>query len=429
MTLSSVVGLRGNPGQTNYAASKAGLIGLTKALARELGSRGVRVNCIAPGYITTELTDVLSEDLRGELLKATPLARLGDPEDIARAVRFLVSDDAAFITGAVPAGRRRDGHVAMARRVVITGLGAVNAIGGSVPEVEAGLRAGRPGGGPITLFDTRDSPVTIACEVKGFDPTAVMDKKTARRTDRFCQLAVAAAKEAVAHARLEIEPEADRIGASIATGIGGLDTLLTAHKHLFEKGIERFSPFWVPALIPNMGAAFVSMELGTRGPLTAECTACSASAMSLGDAMLYIRNGMADVMLAGGSEAAVTPMGVGGFHGMRALSMRNDDPEGASRPFDATRDGLVIGEGAGVVVLEELEHARARGATILGGAQRLRPLVRRAARHGARPHAARTRRARSPWPWPPRGASRPTSTTSTRTARRRRWATPPRRVC
>ena len=158
----------------------------------------------------------------------------------------------------------------MARRVVITGLGAVNAIGGSVPEVEAGLRAGRPGGGPITLFDASESPVTIACEVKGFDPTAVMDKKTARRTDRFCQLAVAAAKEAVAHARLEIEPEADRIGASIATGIGGLDTLHDgAPSTCSTKGIERFSPFWVPALIPNMGAAFVSMELGTRGPLTA----------------------------------------------------------------------------------------------------------------------------------------------------------------
>jgi len=253
----------------------------------------------------------------------------------------------------------------MARRVVITGLGAVNAIGKGVPEVEEGLRAGRPGGGPITLFDASESPVRIACEVKDFDPTVAMDKKTARRTDRFCQLAVAAAREAVDHARLEIEPEADRIGAAIATGIGGLGTLQTAHEHLFTKGIERFSPFWVPALIPNMGAAFVSMELGTRGPLSAQCTACAASAMTLGDALLYIRAGMADVMLAGGSEAAVTPMGVGGFHGMRAMSTRNDDPEGASRPFDATRDGLVIGEAAAVLVLEELEHARARGATIL----------------------------------------------------------------
>jgi 3-oxoacyl-[acyl-carrier-protein] synthase II len=251
------------------------------------------------------------------------------------------------------------------RRVVITGLGAVNAIGNNLPEVEAGLRAGRPGGGPITLFDVSDSPVRIACEVKDFDPTIALDRKTARRTDRFCQLAVAAAREAVAHAGLEIEPEAERIGAAIATGIGGLDTLLTAHAHLFQKGIERFSPFWVPALIPNMAAAFVSMELGTRGPLTAECTACAASNMALGDALLYIRSGMADVMLAGGSEATVTPMAVGGFHGMRALSLRNDDPAGASRPFDATRDGLVIGEGSAVVVLEELEHARARGAAIL----------------------------------------------------------------
>jgi 3-oxoacyl-[acyl-carrier-protein] synthase II len=253
----------------------------------------------------------------------------------------------------------------VARRVVITGLGAVNAIGRNVREVEAGLREGRPGGGPITRFDVSDSPVRIACEVKDFDPTIAMDRKTVRRTDRFAHLAVAAAREAVDHARLEIEPEADRIGAAIATGIGGLDTLLVAHQHLLEKGIERFSPFWVPALIPNMGAAFVSMELGTRGPLTSECTACAASSMSLGDALLYIRAGMADVMLAGGSEAAVTPMGVGGFHGMRALSQRNDDPEGASRPFDATRDGLVIGEAGAVVVLEELEHAKARGATIL----------------------------------------------------------------
>jgi 3-oxoacyl-[acyl-carrier-protein] synthase II len=180
---------------------------------------------------------------------------------------------------------------------VITGLGAVNAIGKGVPEVEVALRAGRPGGGPITLFDASESPVKIAAEVKDFDPTIAMDKKTARRTDRFCQLAVAAAREAVDHASLDIEPEADRIGAAIATGIGGLGTLQTAHEHLFTKGIERFSPFWVPALIPNMGAAFVSMELGTRGPLSAQCTACAASAMTLGDALLYIRSGMADVMV------------------------------------------------------------------------------------------------------------------------------------
>ncbi len=251
------------------------------------------------------------------------------------------------------------------RRVVITGIGAVNAVGTGVPDFVQGLREGRPGGAPITQFDASSSPVKIACEVKNFDPTLYLEKKTARRTDRYSHFAVAAAREAVAHARLEIAPEADRIGTSIGSGIGGLNTLYTAHEHLFAKGIDRFSPFWVPALIPNMGAAYVSIELGTRGPLVASCTACAASSMAVGDAVMYIRQGMADVMLAGGAEAAVTPMGIGGFHGMRAMSTRNDDPAGASRPFDLSRDGLVIGEGGAVLVLEELEHALARGASIL----------------------------------------------------------------
>jgi 3-oxoacyl-[acyl-carrier-protein] synthase II len=252
------------------------------------------------------------------------------------------------------------------RRVVVTGIGAVNALGLNVEEFADGLRAGRSGGAPISRFDASDAPVRIACEVKGFDPTTVLDRKTARRTDRYAHLAVAAAREAIDDAKLEIAAEADRIGASIGSGIGGLETLYTAHEHIFTKHtLDRFSPFWVPALIPNMGAAFVSIELGTRGPLVASCTACAASAMAVGDAVMYIRHGMADVMLAGGSEAAVTPMGVGGFAGMRALSTRNDDPAAASRPFDVGRDGLVIGEGAAVLVLEELAHAKARGARIL----------------------------------------------------------------
>jgi 3-oxoacyl-[acyl-carrier-protein] synthase II len=251
------------------------------------------------------------------------------------------------------------------RRVVVTGIGAVNAVGIGVPDFLDGLREGRPGGGPITQFDATSSPVKIACEVKGFDPTTVLDKKTARRTDRYCHFALFAAREAVQQAQLDIEAEADRIGTSIGSGIGGLNTLYVAHEHIFEKGIDRFSPFWVPALIPNMGAAYVSIELGTRGPLVASCTACAASSMAVGDAVMYIRNGMADVMLAGGAEAAVTPMGIGGFHGMRAMSTRNDDPAGASRPFDLDRDGLVIGEGGACLVLEELEHAQARGVEIL----------------------------------------------------------------
>ena len=251
------------------------------------------------------------------------------------------------------------------RRVVITGMGTVNAVGVDLDSFAEGLREGRPGGAPLTLVgDATGWPVTFACEAKGFDASQYLDRKTARRMDRFVHFAVAAARQAVEDAGLEIEPESDRIGTSIGSGIGGLGTLEVSHRHLFEKGIERFSPFWVPALIPNMASAMVSMELGTKGPLTAECTACAASSMALGDALMYLRDGRADVMLAGGAEAPITAVGIGGFHGLRALSQRNDDPAGASRPFDATRDGFVVGEGAGVVVLEELEHARARGARI-----------------------------------------------------------------
>jgi 3-oxoacyl-[acyl-carrier-protein] synthase II len=250
------------------------------------------------------------------------------------------------------------------RRVVITGIGAVNAVGIGVPDFLDGLREGRPGGAPITQFDATDSPVKIACEVKGFDPTTVLDKKTARRTDRYCHFALFAAREAVEQAQLDIEAEADRIGTSIGSGIGGLNTLYVAHEHIFEKGIDRFSPFWVPALIPNMGAAFVSMELGTRGPLMAECTACAASNMAIGDGLDAIRLNRADVMLCGGTEAAVNEVGIAGFAAMRALSLRNDDPTHASRPFDAQRDGFVMGEAGAVLVLEELEHAQARGAKI-----------------------------------------------------------------
>jgi len=251
------------------------------------------------------------------------------------------------------------------RRVVITGIGTVNPIANDVPSFDAALRAGTPGGAPITLFDVTDSPVKIGCEVKGFDPELVMDRKAARRTSRFIQLAVAAAREAVDRSGLDIAAEPDRVGTSIASGIGGMDVQLLAHQHYLEKGIERFSPFWTPAIIPNMGAGYVSMEFGTRGPLASSSTACAASSMAIGDAALYIRAGMADAMLAGGAECGVLPVGMGGFHGIRALSTRNDDPGGASRPFDATRDGIVLAEGSTVLVLEELGHALRRGAEIL----------------------------------------------------------------
>lgn len=251
------------------------------------------------------------------------------------------------------------------RRVVITGFGTVNPIGNDVPSSDAALRVGKPGGAPITLFDVSESPVKIGCEVKGFDPEAVMGRRAVRRTSRFVQLAIVAAHEAVERSGLDIAAYPDRVGTSIASGIGGMDVQLLAHQHYLEKGIERFSPFWTPAIIPNMGAGYVSMEFGTRGPLASSSTACAASSMAIGDAMLYIRTGMADAMLAGGAECGVGPIGMGGFHGLRALSTRNDDPAGASRPFDATRDGIVLAEGATVLVLEELGHAQARGAEIL----------------------------------------------------------------
>ena len=251
------------------------------------------------------------------------------------------------------------------RRVVITGMGTVNPIGNSIAEFDVALREGKPGGAIITAFDIEDSPVKIGCEVKGFDPESVMERKAARRTSRFIHLAVGAAKEAVDASGLDIRAEGDRVGTSIASGIGGMDMQLAAHEHYLDRGIGRFSPFWTPGIIPNMGAGYVSMEFGTRGPLASSSTACAASSMAIGDAVMYIRGGLADAMLAGGSECGVTPVGVGGFHGIRACSTRNDDPAGASRPFDATRDGIVLGEGATVLVLEELEHALSRGATIL----------------------------------------------------------------
>jgi 3-oxoacyl-[acyl-carrier-protein] synthase II len=235
------------------------------------------------------------------------------------------------------------------------------------PSWEA-LLAGRSGAGPIEGYDASDSPVRFACEVPDFDPTAFMHHKQARRTDRFAQFALAAAHEAVEDAKLDIKGHEapERIGTSLATGIGGLRTLQVAHQHLLESGPGRMNPMWITMLIPNMGAAMISMELGARGPCAAACTACAASSMAIGDAASYIRTSKADVMLAGGSEAPITPMGIGGFFAMRAISQRNDDPQRASRPFDIGRDGFVMGEGSSVLVLEELEHARSRGAAIYG---------------------------------------------------------------
>jgi 3-oxoacyl-[acyl-carrier-protein] synthase II len=250
------------------------------------------------------------------------------------------------------------------RRVVVTGLGAVTPLGLDVESTWSSLLAGDSGAAEITQFDHSDYPVHFACEVKDFDPTEWVDRKRARRMDRFTHLILAAARQACADAGLEIEKEPERIGAAIATGIGGLQSFQDCYDQLRERGPDRVNPFSIPAIIPNLGAGWVSIELGTRGPLLSECTACAASNRAIGDGTDEIRLGRADVMLCGGTEAAVTQVGIAGFGAMRALSRRNDDPEHASRPFDAERDGFVMGEAGALLVLEELEHAKARGAKI-----------------------------------------------------------------
>ena len=250
------------------------------------------------------------------------------------------------------------------RRVVVSGIGMVTPLGNDPDTTWDNLLAGESGAGPITQFDASEYPVTFACELKDFDPTRWIERKQARRMDRFSQMALSAARMAEADSGLSIEAEPDRVGAAVATGIGGLGAFENCFEILLDRGPDRVGPFAIVQIIPNMAAAWVSMELGTQGPLAAESTACAASNMAIGDGLDAIRLGRADAMLCGGTEAPVTRVGVAGFSAMRALSQRNDDPKGGSRPFDAGRDGFVMGEAGAMLVLEELEHARARGAKI-----------------------------------------------------------------
>jgi 3-oxoacyl-[acyl-carrier-protein] synthase II len=252
------------------------------------------------------------------------------------------------------------------RRVVITGLGLVCGVGNTAPEVWQQLLAGASGMAPIQGFDTTGFPVTFGAEVKNFDPLNFVDKKEARKMGRFTHYAFAATHEAISQADLKITPEnCDRVGIFIGSGIGGFEVIEREHSILLDSGPRRISPFFIPAAIVNMAAGHISIRYGARGPISATATACATSANSIGDAARMIEHGDADVMIAGGAEAAVTPLSVGGFAAMRALSARNDEPTKASRPFDKDRDGFVIGEGAGILVLEELEFAKARGAKIL----------------------------------------------------------------
>ena len=253
------------------------------------------------------------------------------------------------------------------RRVVITGLGAVTPIGNSVSAYWSGLTEASNGVAPITLFDASRHACRFAAEVKDFDPIGVLDPKEAKRWDRFCQFGVVAAKEALAESGLEInDSNRQRIGVIIGSGVGGLLTMETQAHVLEGKGPGRVSPFTVPMMIPNMATGLAAIALGAQGPSSAVATACAAGSNAIGDAFRLLQQGHADVMICGGAESAITPLGVAGFASAKALSFRNDDPATASRPFDAERDGFVIGEGAGVLVLESLEHAQGRGAQILG---------------------------------------------------------------
>jgi len=252
------------------------------------------------------------------------------------------------------------------RRVVVTGVGMVSSLATGTEATWQAVLAARSGISRITAFDTTGFPCKIAGEVRDFDPTKFMEKKEVRRLGRFIQFAVAASDFALSDSGLKITPEcADRAGVYIGSGIGGFEVIEREHKVLLERGPERVSPFFIPATIINLASGYVSIRTGAKGPNSATATACTTSSHSIGDSFRIIQRGDADVMICGGAEACICPMGIAGFSAMRALSTRNDEPERASRPWDKERDGFVVGEGSGVLILEELEFARARGARIL----------------------------------------------------------------
>jgi 3-oxoacyl-[acyl-carrier-protein] synthase II len=254
----------------------------------------------------------------------------------------------------------------LGRRVVVTGLGLICAVGNTSEEVWANLLAGKSGVTRITHFDASHFACQIAAEVKNFDPLNFIEKKELKKMARFIHLALAATHEAMQMSALQVTPElSPRVGVHIGSGIGGFDVIEREHSNLLHGGPRKISPFFIPAAIVNLAAGHVSIRYNAKGPNEATCTACTSSAHSVGDAFKIIARCDADVMIAGGTEAAITPMGIGGFGAMRALSTRNDAPGKASRPWDQQRDGFVIGEGAGILILEELEFARCRGARIL----------------------------------------------------------------
>jgi 3-oxoacyl-[acyl-carrier-protein] synthase II len=254
----------------------------------------------------------------------------------------------------------------LSRRVVVTGVGLLTPLAVGTEASWEAIRAGQSGIGPITQFDAAAFSCRIAGEVKGFDPNNFIEKKEIKKMGRFIQFAIAAAECALSGSGLKATPEtAEQIGVYIGSGIGGFEVIEREHQTLLEHGPRRISPFFIPATIINLASGYVSIRSGAKGPNSATATACTTSAHCIGDSFRIIQRGEADAMICGGTEACITPMGVGGFAAMRALSTRNDEPQRASRPWDANRDGFVVGEGAGIIILEELEFAKARGATIL----------------------------------------------------------------
>ncbi len=254
----------------------------------------------------------------------------------------------------------------MSRRVVVTGVGLLSSVGIGTEATWQSVLAGASGIGRITAFDAALFSCQIAGEVRGFDPSRYIEKKEIKKMGRFIQFAIAAADCAMSSCGLQIDPEeAERAGVYIGSGIGGFEVIEREHQTLLEQGPRRISPFFIPASIINLASGYVSIRAGAKGPNSATATACTTSAHSIGDSFRLIQHDDADVMICGGTEACITPMGIGGFAAMRALSTRNDEPERASRPWDLNRDGFVVGEGSGILVLEELEHARRRGARIL----------------------------------------------------------------
>ena len=372
VNIASVSGIMGNAGQTNYAASKAGLIGFSKSLAREVATRGVRVNVIAPGFIETDMTRGLGEKVREAFLAQIPLGRMGIGRGGRRAGGVPRLGPLVLRHGAGDPRRRRAFDVTvegdtMGRRVVVTGLGTVNPLGNNVQDSWRRIRAGENGIGRITRFDVSDYPSKIAGELKDFAPEKVMESKDARRMDRFTQYAMVAGIEAMAQAGLasgQVDPE--RFAVVIGNGIGGVETLENSLRKLVERGPKAVEPLFVPMMIMNEVAGNIAIRFQAHGPCFCVVTACASSNDAMGDAWRLIREGRVDVAIAGGTEAGVTPLSLAGFCRLQALStQRNDDPARASRPFDRDRDGFVMAEGAGILVLEELEHARRRGATVL----------------------------------------------------------------